>query len=58
MIARIVFSLAMIATLLVSPWIVTMIIELGKPLTMLVLAPVGFAFGTAGIATILERNPR
>lgn len=58
MTTKIVLTVALLATLLLAPWVTTMVLDLGKLLTMLVLAPIGFALGTSGVASILERNPR
>jgi hypothetical protein len=50
MLTRLLFTLAMLAALAVCPWIVPLVLELGKAATFAVLAPIGFAFGASGIA--------
>ncbi len=58
MFARIAFSLAMVATVLVAPQLPTLIIAMGKPLAFLVAAPIALMLWVAGSAVVLERNPR
>lgn len=56
MLTRLLFTLAILATVAVCPWVTTMILAWGKLATFGVLASVALVLWLAGTALILERN--
>jgi hypothetical protein len=56
MLNRLLLILGLIGTTLAAPWITELILTVGKPATLAILAPIGFALGAGGVGTLLERN--
>lgn len=52
---RLLYSLALLLTVIAVPQLPTMVLALGKPLTFALLAPIAFTLVVAGTANILGK---